>query len=105
MGYSLSTSFYLQIEIRTDAFKLISATNRPHYRGAEDIGTWFKILEALGVAAVITNCLLIGFSYDTISDFFDGEENQAFKTFAVIVILEVKGYLHSCNIHRRHVGY
>jgi len=78
------------VEIRTDAFKLLAATVRPHYRGGQDIGSWYKILEALGVISVVTNCLLLGFSFKAISDLFNTASpfNRKFQIFAFAVVLE-----------------
>jgi len=73
-------------EIRTDAIKFMTGYNRPNYRGAQDIGTWYLILEVLGVVAVITNCLLIGFSYPTVSSLFP--DRDPYRTLAVVIILE-----------------
>jgi len=50
------------IEIRVDAFKLLTGTRRPEPKGAEDIGTWQYILEIMSTASVITNSLLICFT-------------------------------------------
>jgi len=49
-------------EIRTDASKLLNSTQRPKYAGAEDIGTWFKILEIQSYIAVLTNICILGFT-------------------------------------------
>jgi len=85
------------VEIRTDALKLLEAHSRPEYRGATGIGAWYTILELLGFASVITNCLLIGFSLNSVADVFGGVPDipsakrisqTPFYTFAVIVILE-----------------
>jgi len=78
------------VEIRTDAFKLLDSTVRPHYRGAQDIGSWYHILEVLGILSVITNCLLIGFSFKAVADLFNGSsiDNRKFQIFAVAVIIE-----------------
>eukprot|EP01091_Cochliopodium_minus_P009763 TRINITY_DN2477_c0_g1_i1.p1 TRINITY_DN2477_c0_g1~~TRINITY_DN2477_c0_g1_i1.p1 ORF type:complete len:760 (+),score=227.49 TRINITY_DN2477_c0_g1_i1:44-2323(+) len=50
------------VELKTDGLKYLRHMQRPNYRGAQDIGVWYYILEVLGVMAVITNGLLIGFS-------------------------------------------
>eukprot|EP01091_Cochliopodium_minus_P011715 TRINITY_DN339_c0_g1_i4.p1 TRINITY_DN339_c0_g1~~TRINITY_DN339_c0_g1_i4.p1 ORF type:complete len:898 (+),score=254.62 TRINITY_DN339_c0_g1_i4:225-2696(+) len=50
------------VEIKTDGYKYLKSLQRPLYRGAEDIGVWYWVLEILGVMAVITNAFLIGFS-------------------------------------------
>jgi len=75
------------IEIRTDAFKLLSSTKRPDYKGAATIGVWYDVLEVLGILAVLTNCLLIGFSFDAISKEFN-PTRRAFDTLAIIVCME-----------------
>jgi hypothetical protein len=82
------------VEIRTDAFKLLTAHTRPRYQGAQNIGTWFQILEVLGVFAVITNCLLIGFSFNSVYGVVlqgaTGASSKyiVFWVFAVVVGLE-----------------
>lgn len=85
------------VEIRTDALKLLEAHSRPEYKGAQGIGAWYTILELLGILSVITNCLLVGFSLDSVADAFGGVPDSPmakrisqtpFLTFAVIVILE-----------------
>jgi anoctamin-10/anoctamin-7 len=50
------------VEIRTDAFKLLRLHQRPALGRAEDIGTWYGILEALSVIGVVTNCFILGFT-------------------------------------------
>lgn len=47
------------VEIRSDAFKMLTSIQRPNYQGAQDIGTWYKILNIIGYVAVLTNCLII----------------------------------------------
>jgi len=78
------------IEIRTDAFKLLSSTRRPDYKGASDIGVWYTVLEILGVLAVVTNCLLVGFSFNAISQNFTTVNPglERFQVFAIIVCME-----------------
>jgi len=56
------------IEIRSDAFKFLSETQRAEYLGARDIGTWYKILNVLGYVAVLTNCLIISITSNSIKD-------------------------------------
>eukprot|EP00282_Hemiselmis_andersenii_P037798 CAMPEP_0169443350 /NCGR_PEP_ID=MMETSP1042-20121227/9308_1 /TAXON_ID=464988 /ORGANISM="Hemiselmis andersenii, Strain CCMP1180" /LENGTH=683 /DNA_ID=CAMNT_0009554571 /DNA_START=182 /DNA_END=2229 /DNA_ORIENTATION=+ len=50
------------IEIRTDAYKLLQATQRPKHRSCADIGTWGSILDIITTAAILTNCALVGFT-------------------------------------------
>jgi hypothetical protein len=78
------------VEIRTDAFRLLSSTTRPGYKGAQDIGRWYYILEILGYIAVITNCFLIGFTYDALTLAFGGTsvDGVGFMVFGVIIALE-----------------
>jgi hypothetical protein len=73
------------VEIRTDAFKLLDAYTRPEYSGAQSIGTWYSILELLGIFAVVTNCLLIGFSFAPINTLLS---EDYFHVFAAIVVME-----------------
>jgi len=78
------------IEIRTDAFKLCSAYTRPHYKGAQNIGTWYFILEFLGITAVITNCMIIGLSLRSLYAALGDENNKyrEFQVLGIVVILE-----------------
>jgi anoctamin-10/anoctamin-7 len=57
------------IEIRVDAFKIITEMKRPVPLGAEDIGTWFTILEIMATCGVVSNSLLVCF---TSKEFTDG---------------------------------
>lgn len=50
------------IEIRVDAAKLVTATKRPAYLCAQDIGTWYSILDILVTGSIMTNAALIGFT-------------------------------------------
>ncbi|KAM9832261.1 anoctamin-9-like [Neosynchiropus ocellatus] len=53
-------------EIRLDAIKMVRLERRLVPRKTNDIGIWTKILEAIGVLAVIANGLVIGVSSDFI---------------------------------------
>lgn len=55
------------IEIRLDAFKLLTQFRRPVPSRAQSIGAWYTILEIVTKIAVITNGLVIAFT----SDFID----------------------------------
>ena len=50
------------IEIRTDAYKLLHATQRPQYKSCADIGTWGYILDIITTVSILTNCALVGFT-------------------------------------------
>ena len=49
------------IEIRVDAMKLCYTCQRPLWTQAADIGSWFAVLNILGMAAVLTNATMIAF--------------------------------------------
>uniref|UniRef100_UPI00398E912F anoctamin-9 n=1 Tax=Pristiophorus japonicus TaxID=55135 RepID=UPI00398E912F len=53
-------------EIRLDARKMLVLQRRPIPRKAKDIGIWVRLLEALGVLAVIGNGLVISITSDFI---------------------------------------
>lgn len=53
-------------EIRLDAIKMVRLERRLIPRKTNDIGVWTKVLEAIGVLAVIANGLVIGISSDFI---------------------------------------
>ncbi|XP_035643093.2 anoctamin-9 isoform X1 [Oncorhynchus keta] len=53
-------------EIRLDAIKMVSLERRLVPKKTNDIGIWTKVLEAIGVMAVIANGLVIGVSSDFI---------------------------------------
>ncbi|KAM7406587.1 hypothetical protein PAMP_000958 [Pampus punctatissimus] len=53
-------------EIRLDAIKMVRLERRHVPRKTSDIGVWTKVLEGIGVLAVIANGLVIGFSSDFI---------------------------------------
>eukprot|EP00164_Ancoracysta_twista_P001582 GFYU01002074.1.p1 GENE.GFYU01002074.1~~GFYU01002074.1.p1 ORF type:complete len:937 (+),score=239.21 GFYU01002074.1:170-2980(+) len=50
------------VEIRTDAYKLLTAYQRPEAFNAADIGMWFTVLEIMTFTAITTNCALIFFT-------------------------------------------
>jgi len=85
---ALFAGIHNMIIIRTNAMKILKTSKRPHYRGAQDIGVWYTLLDLTGFAAVITNCLLIGFSYTSFRDWLSPTSTCAFAVLAAIVILE-----------------
>ncbi|KAM9375939.1 anoctamin-9 isoform 2-T2 [Pholidichthys leucotaenia] len=54
------------IEIRLDAIKMVTLERRMVPKKTNDIGVWTRILEVIGVLAVIANGLVIGISSDFI---------------------------------------
>ncbi|NWV17112.1 ANO8 protein, partial [Origma solitaria] len=47
------------LEIRSDAFKLCTGLQRPFGQRVQSIGQWQKVMEAMGVLAIVVNCYLI----------------------------------------------
>ncbi|KAF6023228.1 ANO4 [Bugula neritina] len=54
------------IEVRLDATKMITQWKRPMADRAQDIGTWFVILQAISKMAVLINAGIIAFTSDFI---------------------------------------
>ncbi|RYH29728.1 hypothetical protein EON65_07515 [archaeon] len=52
------------LELRVDAWKLCQQCRRPEPRSAEDIGTWYVILEIISVFCVLVNSALVAFTGD-----------------------------------------
>mmetsp|Transcript_14786 Transcript_14786/g.24494 ORF Transcript_14786/g.24494 Transcript_14786/m.24494 type:complete len:764 (+) Transcript_14786:92-2383(+) len=50
------------IEIRVDGWKLCQICRRPEPRSAEDIGTWYHILEIMAFFAVLSNSAIVAFT-------------------------------------------
>ncbi|XP_049644344.1 anoctamin-8 [Suncus etruscus] len=48
------------IEIRSDALKLCTGLQRPFGQRVDSIGQWQKVMEAMGVLAIVVNCYLLG---------------------------------------------
>lgn len=49
------------VEIRSDALKIMTQMSRPRPLGAEDIGTWYAILDIMGKMAVVSNLAVVIF--------------------------------------------
>ncbi|XP_071829141.1 anoctamin-4-like isoform X2 [Apostichopus japonicus] len=54
------------IEIRLDAYKILTQCRRKYAARAEDIGSWYIILSAIGNLSVLTNALIIAFTSEFI---------------------------------------
>jgi len=76
------------IEIRSDAIKLLVATKRPPIAGAQDIGTWYEVLEAMSTMSVITNTLILCVTSTTLDEFFAGQDNATLKKVLVALVVE-----------------
>lgn len=62
VAYPLAPCFALAnnyIEVRVDAIKLCKQARRPEPKGAEDIGTWYFILNIMSSLAILTNCAVL----------------------------------------------
>ncbi|KAF9968830.1 Anoctamin-7 [Actinomortierella ambigua] len=60
------------IEIRVDAYKLLTQHRRPVSQSAQDIGSWSKILALITHIAVLTNAILIAFQSNWMETHFFG---------------------------------
>ena len=65
---SIFALFSNTVEIRTDASKLCKASQRPLPEGAEDIGCWMSLLTVMSFMSVTSNCAMIFFSSQFISE-------------------------------------
>ena len=48
------------LRMRTDAFMLLTSTQRPRYAGAEDIGAWRTVLSTIGALGAVSNIGMLG---------------------------------------------
>eukprot|EP00026_Physarum_polycephalum_P003265 Phypoly_transcript_03275.p1 GENE.Phypoly_transcript_03275~~Phypoly_transcript_03275.p1 ORF type:complete len:739 (+),score=105.38 Phypoly_transcript_03275:250-2466(+) len=77
------------VEMRTDTFKWLTSYNKPFYKGADDIGGWYNILQLLGIIAVVTNSLLLIFSFPTLYNVMRGNDaSRSLHVLWTVVILE-----------------
>ncbi len=54
------------VELRTDAFALLTQTKRPRYMCATDIGAWQSVMNIIATLAILTNSLLVGLTSHTL---------------------------------------
>ncbi|XP_059725704.1 anoctamin-8 isoform X4 [Haemorhous mexicanus] len=73
------------LEIRSDAFKLCSGLQRPFGQRVASIGHWQKVMEAMGVLAIVVNCYLIA-QCGQLQRLFPGLSPQA--AIVCVVVLE-----------------
>lgn len=59
------------VEIRTDAYKLMKNSQRPHPAGAQDIGSWGAIFSVMTTICVVTNGALIAFTMEVLKMYSD----------------------------------
>jgi len=75
------------IEMRTDGYAFLKAFKRPNYQGARDIGTWYKIMEFMSYAAVLTNVCIIAFTPREAGIFRPKDDERSFSRDAVLLAL------------------
>ncbi|KAM6993076.1 anoctamin-8 isoform 1-T1 [Passerculus sandwichensis] len=73
------------LEIRSDAFKLCTGLQRPFGQRVASIGHWQKVMEAMGVLAIMVNCYLIA-QCGQLQRLFPGLSPQA--AIVCVVVLE-----------------
>lgn len=64
------------VEIRADAFKLCYNTQRPSSAKAGGIGVWFRVLQLMSLAAVVTNCVHIAITSKQLAFYLPFVANQ-----------------------------
>jgi len=75
------------IEIRSDALKFLKCHSRPWPRGAEDIGSWYMIMDLLTYASVLTNCGLVWFVSTATQDYSSSDRIWGFILSEHIIIM------------------
>jgi len=76
------------VEIRVDAYKLLVESKRAEPKGAEDIGTWYTILEIMATAAVITNSLIVVFTANALFGEGGWYPQQKWSKWVIFVVME-----------------
>merc|ERR1711916_120742 len=72
-----------------DAIKILNTNQKPWYKGAQDIGGWYKILDIISVIAVTTNALLAGLGYAAVPKALSGGKlGTSFNVFIFCIVLE-----------------
>jgi len=74
------------IEIRSDAGKLLNVMQRPMAKSAEDLGSWFNIMDIMTYICVVTNCLLVWFTSSFSHDMNMGDRIWGFILSEHIII-------------------
>lgn len=64
---SIITILFLFLEARSDMFKLLFLTRRPIVKRAKSIGVWSKVLTAMTILSMVTNCFLFGFASEQLA--------------------------------------
>lgn len=77
------------VELRTDAFKLCHAKQRPIAHKASGIGVWSHVLQLMSVLAVLTNCLHIAFTTTLLERLVAWSSSSAVETVTVTATTKV----------------
>ncbi|TYZ67969.1 hypothetical protein PybrP1_011877 [[Pythium] brassicae (nom. inval.)] len=77
------------VELRTDAFKLCHAKQRPIAHKASDIGVWFHVLQLMSVLAVLTNCLHVAFTTTLLERLFAWSLSSSVEAVTVTATTKV----------------
>lgn len=78
------------MEIRIDAFKILTLMKRPLPKRAQSIGIWLPIISAVSKVGVITNAFIIAFTSDFIPRFvyqffYNGGSLRGYTEFTLSV--------------------
>ena len=74
------------VEIRSDAGKMLRVMQRPQPRNAEDLGSWFTIMDVMTYICVVTNCLLVWFTSSAVEHLSMGDRIWGFILSEHIII-------------------
>ena len=73
-----------EIERRVDAYKMLYTQQRPRYQGAASIGMWYQVFNALTVAAIVVNCLMMGYTSTVLEKAYELEAEE--KLWLVLLL-------------------
>lgn len=78
------------IEIRIDAFKILTQMKRPIPMKAQSIGIWLPIISAVSKLGIITNAVVIAFTSDFVPRFvyqffYNGGSLRGYTNFTLSV--------------------
>jgi len=78
------------VEVRSDGFKICMLHRRPPYGCAQDIGTWFYLLQMMSLMSVVTNTALIVFTSSSLDFITEGMSNEDAYTVKVTLAFGVE---------------
>eukprot|EP00004_Rigifila_ramosa_P014061 TRINITY_DN3168_c0_g1_i2.p1 TRINITY_DN3168_c0_g1~~TRINITY_DN3168_c0_g1_i2.p1 ORF type:complete len:348 (-),score=70.21 TRINITY_DN3168_c0_g1_i2:26-1069(-) len=73
------------VEIRTDGLRILMSSRRCRYKAVNDIGAWQRVLELIGLIAVITNSLLFALSSSQLPDIYNVHDRVTRLWVAIVV--------------------